>query len=145
MGDGTDGGPARRDAHGRVIRSVDLVGLTLAGLAVGIAALVLLDGTFALIGLGDFGRANGWLALILPAWLFVEEFRAWRGGPARIVAAGVAAALAIAAGLLAAGLAAGLPPLVTGGLGAVVAALTYAVIWFYGVRWLSRRAGEGER
>lgn len=145
MGDGTDGGPARRDAHGRVIRSVDLVGLTLAGLAVGIAALVLLDGTFALIGLGDFGRANGWLALILPAWLFVEEFRAWRGGPARIVAAGVAAALAIAAGLLAAGLAAGLPPLVTGGLGAVVAALTYAVIWFYGVRWLSRRTGEGER
>jgi hypothetical protein len=145
MTDGTDGGPARRDSSGRLIRPMDLVGLTLAGLAVGIAALVLFDGGFALVGLGDFGRANGWLALILPAWLFLEEFRAWRDGPARVVAAVVAAAVAVALGLLAAGLAGDLPPLVTGGLGATVAALGYALIWFYGVRWLSHRTGEGER
>jgi hypothetical protein len=145
MSDGTDGGPTRRDAHGRVIRSVDLLGLTLAGLAVGIAALLLFDGGFALLGAGDFGRANGWLALILPAWLFVEEFRAWSGGPARVVVAAVAAAVALALGLLAAGLAADLPALVTGGLGATVAALGYALIWFHGVRWLSHRTGEGER
>jgi hypothetical protein len=144
MGDGTDG-DTRRDARGRLVRSVDLLGLTLAGYAVGMAALVLFDGVLAVIGIGDFGRANGWLAVILPGWLFVEEFRAWGYGPARVVAALVAAVVGVALGLLAAGVTADLPALAAGGLGALVTSLAYALVWFYGVRWLSRGTGEGDR
>jgi hypothetical protein len=143
MNDRTDRGDVRRDAQGRLIRAVDLLGLTLGGFAVGIMALVLFDGAFALLGFGDFGRANGWLAVILPGWLFVEDFRAWRYGPARVVAALVAAGVGVGLGLVAAGLAGGLPALVSDGTGALVASVAYALIWFYGVRWLSHRAGEG--
>ncbi|HEY2950121.1 MAG TPA: hypothetical protein VGJ53_17270 [Micromonosporaceae bacterium] len=143
MNDRTDRGDVRRDAQGRLIRAVDLLGLTLGGFVVGIMALVLFDGAFALLGFGDFGRANGWLAVILPGWLFVEDFRAWRYGPARVVAALVAAGVGVGLGLVAAGLAGGLPALVSGGTGALVASVAYALIWFYGVRWLSHRAGEG--
>jgi hypothetical protein len=129
----------RRDGKGRIEAMPDLLGRTLAGLTVGIVALVLLDGTVELFGLGDFGRANGWLALILPAWLFVEEFRASAPGPARVLAAVVSAAVAVALGLVAAGLVGGLPPLASGAIAAAVAALSYAIVWFYGVRWLDNR------
>ncbi|HEX7745383.1 MAG TPA: hypothetical protein VF462_09010 [Micromonosporaceae bacterium] len=133
------GGGARRDGNGRIGALPDLLGRTLAGLTVGILALVLLDWAFELIGLGDFGRANGWLALVLPAWLFVEEFRSSVPGPARVLAALVSAAVSLALGLLAAGLAKELPPLASGAIASAVTALSYAVIWFYGVRWLDHR------
>lgn len=129
----------RRDDHGRVDRLSDLLGVTLAGLVVGLLALVLLDVVFTLVGLGRFGRTSGWLVVILPAWLFVEEFRAWATGPARVAAALVGVAVGIAAGLLAAGAAAPLAPLWTGALAGAVFALSYALIWFLGVRWLDRR------
>lgn len=139
MSEARGGGHPRRDARGRIEVLPDLLGLVFAGLVIGVLAVVLLDWAFTLVGAGDFGRANGWLALILPAWLFVEEFRAWGPGPARVLAAAGCAALAIALGLIVSGLAAGLPPLASGGLGAAVAALTYAVAWFTAVRWLARR------
>lgn len=129
----------RRDGTGRIRALPDLLGATLASLVIGILALVLLDWLFAIAGLGEFGRASGWLGLILPAWLFVEEFRAWGPGPARVLAALVSAVLAVALGLLAAGLAGGLPPLAAGALASAVAALSYGVIWFSAVRWLTRR------
>jgi hypothetical protein len=129
----------RRDEDGRITVLADLLGLTLAGVVVGVLALLLFDWLFALLGAGEFGRANGWLAVILPAWVFVEEFRAWKALPARIAAALVAAAVAIAAGLLAAGLAAGTSPLVSGGLAAAVFTMAYALVWFVGVRWLAGR------
>lgn len=129
----------RRDDNGRIMVLADLLGVALAGVVVGVLALLLFDGVFALLGLGDFGRANGWLAVILPAWVFVEEFRAWNFGPARVAGALVAAGVGIAAGLLAAGLAAETPPLVSGGLGATVFAVAYALVWFVGVRWLAGR------
>ena len=131
----------RRDDEGRITGLGDLVGITLAGLVVGVLALVLFDWAFAALGLGAFGRANGWLAVILPVWLFVEEFRAWTGGPARVASALVAVAVGVVAGLLAAGLTTALPSLWSGALAAAVFALAYAVIWFYGVRWLARRTG----
>jgi hypothetical protein len=31
----------------------------------------------------------------------------------------------------------GLPPLLSGGLGALVAAVIYAFIWFVGIHWLT--------
>lgn len=131
----------RRDEDGRVTFLADLVGVTLAGLVTGLLALVLLDWVFTLFGLGEFGRTSGWLVVILPVFLFVEEFRAWGPGPARTVAALVAVVIGIAAGLLVAGAVAALPPLATGTAAGAVFALSYALIWFLGVRWLARRTG----
>lgn len=123
------------------MRLPDLLGITLAGLVIGVLALVVFDWAFTLVGLGSFGRANGWLAVILPVWVFVEEFRAWGPGPARVAAALVAATAGVVAGLLAAGAAAALPPLGTGAVAATMFALAYAMIWFFGVRWVARRTG----
>jgi hypothetical protein len=131
----------RRDADGRILAVTDLLGLALAGLVIGILALVLFDGGFALLGAGDFGRASGWLAVILPAWAFVEEFRAWDIGPSRIAAALVGAAVSITLGLLVAGLISGLGPLWSGAAAATAFALAYALVWFYGIRWLAHRSG----
>ncbi|MBY8871932.1 hypothetical protein K7640_08770 [Micromonospora sp. PLK6-60] len=131
----------RRDAEGRVLTLGDLLGISLAGWLIGMLALVLFDWAFAGLGAGSFGHTNGWLAVILPAWLFWDDFRAWEFGAARVVAALVAAALAVVAGLLLAGLAGGLAPLATGGLAAAGFTVVYAVLWFRGVHWLARRTG----
>ncbi|MER7455557.1 hypothetical protein [Micromonospora sp. NPDC126480] len=131
----------RRDAEGRIVTLGDLLGVSLAGFVIGVLAVVLFDWAFTSFGAGDFGRANGWLAVILPVWLYWEDFRAWEFGAARVVAALVAVGVGLTAGLVVAGLAAGLPPLVSGGLGAAAFTLGYAVVWFHGVRWLARRTG----
>ncbi|MBM0258854.1 hypothetical protein ACFT9M_19000 [Micromonospora purpureochromogenes] len=131
----------RRDAEGRVLTLGDLLGVSLAGWVIGMLALVLFDWAFASIGAGEFGRTNGWLAVILPAWLYWDDFRAWEFGAARVVAALVAAVVAVVGGLLVAGVAAGLAPLLTGGLAALAFTLVYAVLWFHGVHWLARRTG----
>ncbi|MDH6464460.1 hypothetical protein M2302_004659 [Micromonospora sp. A200] len=131
----------RRDAEGRVLTLGDLLGVSLAGWVIGMLALVLFDWAFASIGAGEFGRTNGWLAVILPAWLYWDDFRAWEFGAARVVAALVAAVVAVVGGLLVAGVAGGLAPLLTGGLAALAFTLVYAVLWFPGVHWLARRTG----
>jgi hypothetical protein len=130
----------RRDEHGRVVGLADLLALTLASLVTGLVVLLIIEGAGALVGWGEFGQASGWLALILPAWLFIiEELRAWRAiGGARLVVAVSGGLLGIALGLLVAGVVPG-PPLVSSGVGAVVAALAYAVYWFHGIRWLASR------
>jgi hypothetical protein len=131
----------RRDAEGRILAVTDLLGLVLAGLVIGVLALIVFDGGFSLLGFGDFGRASGWLAVILPAWAFVEEFRAWSFGAARVVAALVGVAVSIAFGLLVAGLLNEAGPLWSGAAAAAAFALAYSLIWFYGVRWLAHRTG----
>lgn len=131
----------RRDADGRLATVGDLLGLALAGLVVGLLAVLVFDVGFALLGMGEFGRASGWLAAVVPAWLYIEDFRASRYGPVRIVVALVAVAVAVALGLLVAGLAVELPALVGTACGAAVFTVAYALIWFYGTRWLDRRAG----
>ncbi|MFF5172692.1 hypothetical protein ACFY3U_08670 [Micromonospora sp. NPDC000089] len=131
----------RRDAEGRVLTLGDLLGVALAGWVIGVLALVLFDWAFASVGAGHFGRTNGWLAVILPVWLFWDDFRAWDFGAARVVAALVAAVLAVVVGLLVAGLVSGLAPLLTGGLAALAFTVVFAVAWFQGVRWLARRTG----
>ncbi|WP_320067418.1 hypothetical protein [Micromonospora sp. RTGN7] len=135
------GGFPRRDAQGRVATLGDLLGVSLAGLVIGLLALLLFDWGLSTVGAGDFGSANGWLAIILPAWLYWDDFRAWEFGAARVVAALVAVALAVVSGLLVAGLTDGLPSLVAGGLAAAAFTVLYAVVWFPGVRWLARRTG----
>ncbi|WP_329106430.1 hypothetical protein OG792_00960 [Micromonospora sp. NBC_01699] len=131
----------RRDSSGRITGLADLGGVVLAGLVIGVLALVAFDWAFESIGLADFGKTNGWLAVILPAWLFVEEYRAWGPGPARAAAAVVGAGVGLTTGLLAAGLAAAAAPLVSGAAAAGAFALVYTLIWYFGVRWLDRRTG----
>ncbi|MFG1713294.1 hypothetical protein [Micromonospora sp. NPDC049203] len=131
----------RRDAEGRILTLGDLLGVTLAGLVIGVLALLVFEFAFATVGDSGFGGTNGWLAVILPLWLFWDEFRAWEFGAARVVAALAGIALGVLAGLLAAGLASGLPALFTGALAAAVFTVVYATVWFHGVHWLARRTG----
>jgi hypothetical protein len=128
-----------RDADGRIVALPELLGMLLAGLVIGLMALVVVDWALVLAGRAEFGRANGWLTVVLPAWLLLEEFRAWGPGAARFVVAPVAAAVGLATGLLVAGLADGLAPIWSGGIAGAASALTYGLIWFPGVRWLTHR------
>jgi hypothetical protein len=130
-------GPVR-DEQGRIVRLVDLLAIALVGFLISVACLLLIDGIFALIGLGDFGDVNGWLSLIFPALIFVEQFRAADKGAARLVALLVAALCAIGLGALAAGLVSGLPAIASGAIAAGVATMVYCLIWHVGMTYLRR-------
>lgn len=132
----------RRDADGRLATIADLLGVVSAGLVTGVAILLLFEAAVALLQLADFGHASGWLAMILPVWIYVEEFRAAPQRGARILVALLAAGFGVASGMILAGLAAtAFPALVSGAVGATGFTLVYAFVWFYGLRWLSHRAG----
>jgi len=132
----------RRDADGRLVTVGDLLGVAFAGLVTGIVVLLVFEAIMSLAEAFDFGSSNGWLALILPVWLFTEEFRAARHGAYRIVVAGLAAGFGVAIGMTLAGLASALfPPLVSGAVGAFGLTVVYCLVWFYGLRWLSHRVG----
>ena len=132
----------RRDADGRLATFGDLAGVALAGLACGVVVLLVFEGVMSLVQLSEFGDASGWIALILPVWLFTEEFRAAGYGAYRIVVAALGAGFGVAAGMTLAGPAAGtFPPLISGAVGALALTVVYCAVWFYGLRWLSHRAG----
>ena len=132
----------RRDADGRLVTVGDLLGVALAGLVAGIVVLLVFEGIMSLARAFDFGSSSGWLAVILPVWLFTEEFRAAGYGAYRIVVAALAAGFGVAVGMTLAGLAAAaFPPLVSGAVGALGLTVVYCLVWFYGLRWLSHRAG----
>jgi len=130
----------RRDADGRVISLAELVGAALGGTVVGLAAVALIDGLTTLLGLSDFGSASGWLAAILPAFVFVEDFRGWKAaaGWRRWPVALVALTAGIGLGLLAAGLVDRLPNLLSGAVGAAVLAVVAALTWYSGMRVMDR-------
>jgi hypothetical protein len=149
-GSGTPSEPAKsgaakyphRDADGRVTSAKEMLVSVVTSVAIVTVLLIVVDGLASVAGRGSFGRISGWPAGILAAWTFIEDFRAWRIGPARIGVALVAAALgALAGGLLASALGA-LPPLFAGVLGALLACLIYAMIWFFGVRLVAERTTE---
>jgi hypothetical protein len=77
--------------------------------------------------------------------LLVEEFRAWRGVPARVVVALSSAVVGVAAGLLCAGLVGGLPGPLAGAVGATAFAVVYALVWYYGIRAARGRTTEDAR
>jgi hypothetical protein len=132
----------RRDADGRLATAGDLLGTALAGLVCGLVVLLAVEAVVALARLSAFGRASGWLVLVLPLWLFTEEFRAAGHGANRVMAALLGAGFGTAAGLTLAGLAAPVfPALVSGASGAATATVVYCLVWFYALRWLSHRAG----
>jgi hypothetical protein len=130
----------RRDADGRLATIGDLLGIAFAGLVSGFVVLLVFEAIMSLVRLSTFGSASGWFALILPAWLFAEEFRAAGWGAYRIVVAALGAGFGLAVGLTLAGWAADqFPPLVSGALGAAALTVVYCLVWFYGLRWLSHR------
>ena len=132
----------KRDAGGRLATIGDLLGAAFAGLAAGLAVLLIFEAVMSLTGLGTFGDTNGWLAMILPAWLFVEEYRAEGFGANRVIVAGLGAGFGVATGMTAAGAISGfVPALVSGAAGAATGTVVYCLIWFYGLRWLSHRSG----
>jgi hypothetical protein len=134
--------PPRRDPSGRLATIADLLGTALAGLVIGVVVLLVLEAILALTRVSSFGHTSGWLALILPVWLFIEEFRAAGWGASRIVVAALAAGFGVAAGMSAAGVASPvLPALASGLAGAAGFTVVYCLVWFYGLRWLSHRAG----
>jgi hypothetical protein len=132
----------RRDADGRLVTFGDLVGVALAGLVTGVVVLLVFEGVMSLMRVSEFGTSSGWLALILPVWLFTEEFRAVGHGVYRIVVAALGAGFGVAIGMTLAGLtSATFPALVSGAVGAVGLTVVYCLVWFYGLRWLSHRVG----
>lgn len=135
----------QRDSNGRIVSLLQLTAAAVVGTAVAFVALLLIDGALALIGLSDFGDASGWLALILPALLFFDEIRAWQGYGVRFLVAPVGAAVAIGLGLIVAALASSWPPMLSGVVGALVAALLYSPIWFHGMRWLTGESISPDR
>src|SRR4051812_28984662 len=106
----------RRDADGRFATIVDLLGVVLAGLVVGVVILLAFEAAVVLLQLDTFGHASGWLVIILPVWVFVEEFRAAApAGALRWLIAALAAGFGVTAGMIGAGLAsAAFPSLVSG-------------------------------
>jgi hypothetical protein len=132
----------RRDADGRLATIGDLLGVALAGLVCGVVILLAFDGVMSLVGLSKFGHTSGWLALILPVWLFTEEFRAAGYGASRVIVAILGAGFGVTVGMTLAGFAsAAFPALVSGAVGAAGLTVVYCLVWFYGLRWLSHRAG----
>lgn len=117
------------------------MGVALAGLVCGIVVLLIFEAITMLARLSRFGDANGWLVLVLPAWLFIEDFRVAPYGASRVVVALLGGGFGLAVGLTAAGLAAALPPLASGIVGAATLMVVYALVWFYGLRWLRHRVG----
>jgi hypothetical protein len=136
----------RRDPNGRLATVGDLIGTAMAGLVIGAVVLLIFEAGLSLAHVSKFGETSGWLALILPVWLFIEEFRAQGWGPYRIVAAVLAGGFGVALGLSVAGFAAAEFPRLVGGLaGAVTCTVVYCLIWFYGLRLLSQREDQRTR
>ena len=76
--------------------------------------------------------------------LFFDDIRAWRGYGVRYLVGLIALGVALALGLFAAGLVHHLPAILSGAVGAVAAAVVYALVWFVGIRWLTGHLGEME-
>jgi hypothetical protein len=132
----------RRGPDGRLATFPDLAGVALAGLVCGFVVLLVFEGVMSLLRLSEFGDASGWIALVLPVWLFTEEFRAAGWGAGRIIVAILGAGFGVAIGMTLAGLSAGpFPSLVSGAIGALGLTVVYSAVWFYGLRWLSHRIG----
>ncbi|MBU2667740.1 hypothetical protein KOI35_29935 [Actinoplanes bogorensis] len=132
----------RRDPSGRLSTIGDLLGTAMAGLVVSGVLVLILEAILSLTHVSEFGDTSGWLAIILPVWLFVEEFRAEGFGASRIVVALLGIGFAVVAGMTLAGLAANqFPTLISGFAGALAFTAVYCLVWFYGLRWLSHRMG----
>lgn len=124
----------------RINRLTDLLAQCLAGFLISIAGILIMDGLFALIGIGKFGDLNGWLALIFPIMVFVGQFQAAKGERGRIIIAALGAVVGLGLGSTAAGAFAHLPAIGSGAVGALLATLVYAAIWHIGLAIAAKAA-----
>ena len=131
----------RRDGHGRAVSLRELVFAAVGSLVIALVGLLVIDGVLALFGLSSFASASGWLALILPALIFFDDLRGWKGYAIRFAVAFLTAAVSIVLGLLVAGVTHA-SPLVSGAVGALVAVVVYSPAWFFGVRWFTGQHSE---
>lgn len=132
----------RRDASGRVASAMEFLAGSLALILLGVVVLVAIDGIFSLLGAGKFGKISGWLAGILMVFLFIDDFRAWRGVPMRVLVAIFGVVLGVVVGSLVNGAVSVLPNVFSGAIGVTIGGLVYALIWFYGIRWSAARFGD---
>jgi hypothetical protein len=117
----------------RLTRLTDLLAQCLAGFFISVAGILIIDGLFALLGLGEFGDLNGWLALVFPFLIFMGQFTVAKGERGRLLVAAAGAFFGIGLGSIAASNFTRLPPLGSGAIGALVATLVYAAIWHIGL------------
>lgn len=127
----------QRDDNGRVVLLSQLLVFTLLSVAVGVVMLSAIDGVLALLNYTHFGRdISGWICGLLAVFLFVDEFRAYKGTAVRYWLAPLAALLALGLGILVTALLPGTwLPLFSGAVGVTAAMLFYALTWFVGTRW----------
>lgn len=129
----------RRDADGRIPTIADMFGGVAFSLILGVIIVVVIDAIFSGLGRGSFGSFSGWVGGVLAAWMFVEDFRAWRGEHGRISAALIGIVVALLAGIGLNIAISMLAPLFAGAISVTVAALLYAVVWFFGIRYFASR------
>ncbi len=120
----------------RLNRLTDLLGQALAAYVISLAGVLLIDGVGLLLG-GRFGVTSGWLALVLPVLLFVQQFSAARGERGRLPVTVIAVLAGAAIGLSAAGLSSSLPAIASGAIGALAAMLVYVTVWHVGLALLA--------
>ena len=129
---------AAKPPAARLNRLTDLLGQCLAGFVISLVGALIVDAVGVLLGPAEFGQMSGWLAVVLPVLIFVQQFSAARGEPGRIPVTVLAVLAAAAVGLVAAGLFASLPAMVSGAIGALVATLVYATVWHVGLALAAR-------
>lgn len=126
----------QRDENGRIVWLTQLLAFTVMSVAVGVVLLAAIDGVLALLGFTEFGRdISGWICGVLAVFVFVDEFRAYKGHSVRYWLAPLAGLLGLGVGILATAV---LPsdwlPLFTGAIGVAAAMICYALGWFVGTR-----------
>ncbi len=130
----------RRNSKGRITRFGHLLEVVGVLLVIGFVAVGVIDLLSTWVGIGELGGTSGWLGGLMAFWLYVEEFRAWRGTRNRLVMALAGGVLAFGAGIVVSGLLDGLPSLLSGAAGVTVAALGYAAIWYFGMHLMDGEA-----
>jgi len=128
-----------RDAEGRIQSMVEFLAAAMAATVFTFAVLAGIDLLFTLFSDDRFGGINGWMCVVLAAFVFVDDFKAWAGTRFRVPVFIAAVLLATVTGL---GVNAALPeewlPLLAGGLAGMATVIIYVVLWFTGIRLIGR-------
>ncbi|MCD0444190.1 hypothetical protein LO763_11210 [Glycomyces sp. A-F 0318] len=120
--------PAKAESLGQ------LMGAVLAYFVMGAGVLVVIDLVFVLPTGRGFGETSGWIAALPTVWVFTEQFRRYAGA-SRWALMGIGVVLGLGAGLAVAVIApVAWPPMLSGGLGGLAAALVYGPLWYAGVK-----------
>ncbi|HEX6076935.1 MAG TPA: hypothetical protein VFZ32_16955 [Micromonosporaceae bacterium] len=132
----------RRNSKGRITTFRHFLEVVAVLLVIGILAVGVIDLLSTWVGIGELGGTSGWLGGLMAFWLYVEEFRAWRGTRSRLLMALAGGVLSFGLGIVVTGLLSGLPSLISGAAGVAAAALVYAPTWFFGIRQLADREAD---